>query len=366
MYKILVSGYYGFHNIGDESILQAVVENLNERLDDIEITVLSKDPEKTAEKYGIKAVDRKSFKDILKAIKNCDMLISGGGSLLQDVTSKRSILYYLAIIKLAQMCGKKTFIYSQGIGPINSEFNRKLTRKILDKTDGIVVRDENSKEFLKGIGILGSKIVVTADPVLRIKPSNLEYGKQILENEGIKLKENSLNIGMAIREKNLDSDFIGELILSIEKLYENLDANIILIPFHFAEDIRVIQRIKERVKCPVYSLENKYLTSEMLSIIGNMNLLVGVRLHALIHAVIMRVPLVGISYDPKINSFLKSIDTKAFSTVYDFRHKEFLEEVEKILENKEKILENTDIKIEKLVNDLQKNEEMIRDIIEER
>ena len=119
MYKILISGYYGFNNIGDESILKAVIDNLYEKLDGIEVTVLSRDPGSTAEKYGVRSKNRKSAMAILSEIKRCDLLISGGGSLLQDVTSGRSIIYYLMIIKAALVMGKKVFIYSQGIGPIN-------------------------------------------------------------------------------------------------------------------------------------------------------------------------------------------------------------------------------------------------------
>ncbi len=365
MYKILISGYYGFHNIGDESILQAVVGSLKEKIEDIEITVLSKDPIKTAEKYCVKAVDRKDVKAIIKAIKSCDMLISGGGSLLQDVTSKKSILYYLFIIKLAQLFGKKTFIYSQGMGPILSQFNKKLTKKVLERADGLVVRDEKSKEFLEEIGLSKNRIVVTADPVLRIKPSDLDYGRKILKNQGVEV-EKALNIGFAIRGKDIKEDFIEEIAQSIDKLYERFNANIVLIPFHFSEDLKVIHLIKNRVNCSIYSLENKYLTNEMLSIIGNMDILVGVRLHALIHAAIMNVPMVGIAYDPKINSFLKSIDQKAFSTIYDFLHEDFLEEIDKILEKRNEISQNTQVKLKKLIKDLDKNEEMIKKLIEDK
>ncbi|MBR7081800.1 MAG: polysaccharide pyruvyl transferase family protein, partial [Oscillospiraceae bacterium] len=144
MYKILISGYYGFNNIGDESILRTVVDNLREKMTDIDITILSHDPKDTESKYGVKAVDRMSLRGIIKAVRDCDMLISGGGSLLQDVTSKKSILYYLFIMRLALMFGKKVFIYSQGIGPIDRPRNRRLTARVLKKVHGIVVRDENS------------------------------------------------------------------------------------------------------------------------------------------------------------------------------------------------------------------------------
>ena len=93
MYNILISGYYGFNNIGDESILRTVIDNLREKLPDIDITVLSHDPAQTSAKYGVKAARRMSLWDIFRCVLHCDLLLSGGGSLLQDATSARSILY---------------------------------------------------------------------------------------------------------------------------------------------------------------------------------------------------------------------------------------------------------------------------------
>ena len=110
MYNILISGYYGFDNIGDESILRAVINSIRARLPECTLTVLSHDPAGTREKYGVEAVDRMAPLEILRAVRRCDMLISGGGSLLQDVTSSKSLLYYLSIIRLAKHYGKKVFM----------------------------------------------------------------------------------------------------------------------------------------------------------------------------------------------------------------------------------------------------------------
>ncbi|MBR2895458.1 MAG: polysaccharide pyruvyl transferase family protein, partial [Oscillospiraceae bacterium] len=162
MYNILISGYYGFNNIGDESILRTVIDNLREKLGEIDITVLSQNPAQTSEKYGVKSAARMSLPEIWKAVKGCDLLLSGGGSLLQDATSGRSILYYLFILRLAQLMGKKTFIYSQGIGPITSRQNRRFTAHVLRRTSGIVVRDSKSRDLLLEIGVPDHLIYVTA------------------------------------------------------------------------------------------------------------------------------------------------------------------------------------------------------------
>ena len=116
--NIIISGYYGSNNFGDECILNVLVEKLKEY--NLDITVLSLNPEKTSEINQVKALKSFALLDVAKAIKNSDMLISGGGSLLQDVTSVKSLFYYLLIIFLAKFFNKKVFIFAQGIGPIKN------------------------------------------------------------------------------------------------------------------------------------------------------------------------------------------------------------------------------------------------------
>lgn len=363
MIQILISGYYGFNNIGDESILRAVVDNLRSKLNDIEITVLSQNPDSTAQKYGVHSVNRKSVMDIIKAVRKCDLLISGGGSLLQDVTSKKSILYYLMIMWVAFFFRKKVFIYSQGIGPILSKINRRLTAATLRHTHGIVVRDEASKELLIEIGIKGEKIIVTADPVLRIKQAELSVGREILIKEGFTPDPGRMSVGFAIREKKTDSNFVDEICISIQRLIDEYQAQIVLIPFHYSEDMAVIEEIQTRLGNDVCCIRHKYLTNEMLSIIGNMDILVGVRLHALIHAAIMDVPMIAISYDPKINSFMHSIDMKAMCSVYDFKNDFFIEEFDKTVTRADAIKEKVRNRIEVLIKKLDHNEALIQELM---
>jgi len=363
MVHILISGYYGFNNIGDESILQAVINNLREKLSDIEITVLSKNPEFTAQKYNVHSVNRKSMKDIIHAVRKCDLLISGGGSLLQDVTSKKSIIYYLTIMWMAFLFRKKVFIYSQGIGPIVSKINRGLTAITLKHAQGIVVRDEASRELLIEIGLKADDVIVTADPVLRVKRADLEIGKEILKKEGFTKDPEKMTVGFAIREKKIHSNFVDEICISIRRLIDEYQAQIVLIPFHYSEDMAVIEEIEARLGKDVTCIRHKYLTNEMLSIIGNMDILVGVRLHSLIHAAIMDVPMIAISYDPKINSFMHSMDMKAMCSTYDFTNEFFIEEFEKTVERSEAIRKKVQSRIEILIKKLDTNEELIRELM---
>lgn len=363
MYNILISGYYGFDNIGDESILRTLITSLREKIPDCRLTVLSHNPASTREKYGVEAVERMSPGAILRAVRQCDMLISGGGSLLQDVTSSKSIHYYLFIIRLAKLLGKKVFIYSQGIGPIDHAFNRRATARALKKADGIVVRDERSAKLLEQIGLPQERIVITADPVIRMKRPDRTVGREILARAGIK-KDDRLTVGWAIREKNRDSTFVREITECIRWLRENYDAESVLIPFHYEEDREVCSVIAERTNGAAKCLSEKYLSEDMLSIIGNMDVLVGVRLHSMIYAAIMGVPIIGVSYDPKCTAFLNSVGLDSLSTRETFSAEAFKAEFARVLETGKEQTATVAENMRRLQKKLDTNEEMIRDIME--
>ena len=363
MYNILISGYYGFDNIGDESILRTLITSLREKIPDCSLTVLSHNPASTREKYGVEAVERMSPGAILRAVRQCDMLISGGGSLLQDVTSSKSIHYYLFIIRLAKLLGKKVFIYSQGIGPIDHAFNRRATARALKKADGIVVRDERSAKLLEQIGLPQERIVITADPVIRMKRPDRTVGREILARAGIK-KDGRLTVGWAIREKNRDSTFVREITECIRWLRENYDAESVLIPFHYEEDREVCSVIAERTNGAAKCLSEKYLSEDMLSIIGNMDVLVGVRLHSMIYAAIMGVPIIGVSYDPKCTAFLNSVGLDSLSTRESFSAEAFKAEFARVLETGKEQTATVAENMRRLQKKLDTNEEMIRDIME--
>ena len=98
MKEILISGYYGFKNSGDDALLQAIINGLDERGYKDNITVLSAMPADTAKAYGVRAVNRINVFSIIKHMKKAALLISGGGTLLQDGTSTKSLVYYISII----------------------------------------------------------------------------------------------------------------------------------------------------------------------------------------------------------------------------------------------------------------------------
>ena len=328
---ILISGYYGSKNGGDEAMLAAMLEVLREEGGALNATVISLNPEYTKKRHHVDAVPWLDVWTIVKKIRAADLLISGGGSLLQNVTSRRSLYYYLGIIFLAKIFGCRVMLYAQGIGPIRGGLAKWLMNFIVNRVDLITVRDHGSLEELQRLKITRPKIFCTADPVLAIKPVSLDAGEKILASHGI--KKTGRLIGVSVRRWIDWQNCQTALAQALDKLAEN-GAQIIFIPMQFPNDIKAAESIAALMKNPAAVLDEEFSTAEILSLVGNMNALIGIRLHALIFAGVMGVPMLGISYDPKIDRFLDSIGEKPIGNLSDVTAEKIFDAVTKKLDAK--------------------------------
>ena len=330
MKNILISGYYGSKNGGDEAMLAAMLETLRELYDDINFTVISLNPEYTKKRHNVDAVAWLNVWAIVKKILYADLLISGGGSLLQNVTSRRSLYYYLGIIFLAKFFGRKVMLYAQGIGPIRGTLAHKLMNWIVNRVDLITVRDKGSLAELGRLKITKPKIFCTADPVLAIKPVTLDAGEKILSRHSLKKAEEKF-IGVSVRRWIDWENCRNNLASALDKLSEETGAKIIFLPMQFPEDVKAAKLTAELMKKNCTVVDEELSTAEILSLVGCMDILISIRLHALIFAGVMGVPMLGISYDPKIERFLDSIDEKPLGTLSEVSVEEIFNGVTKKL-----------------------------------
>ena len=301
--KVVISGYYGFDNIGDEAILKSIIMALREEDKDIEITVLSSNPESTKKNYNVNAINRWNLRKIFSELSCSDGLISGGGSLLQDVTSSRSILYYTSIMGIANLLRKPVFIYAQGIGPINKSFNKKIVRYFLNKVDYISLRDIDSFNLIKSIGVKNN-VDIVPDPVM-----GLDFNCN-----NIKSKEDYIVI--SVREWENKESYLKD----IAKFCEDMNLNglsIKLLPMHGRLDEEVSKVLASMLSFDVEILSYNMNIESKLNYIKNSKLMVGMRLHALIFAGNVSTPMIGISYDPKIDSYLNLVNQPCIGNVKD-------------------------------------------------
>ncbi len=306
MKEILISGYYGFQNNGDDALLLSIVNDLKRTNPRAPIVVLSKCPAETERVYGVKAIDRFNIFSILRHMKRAGLLISGGGTLIQDATSTKSLRYYLGIIQIAKLFGVKVMLYANGIGPLINESSRRITKRILNKTELITLRDDGSQKVLDSIGVNGPKTVLTADPVFNLEIS--KNGEAILESIGARAPR----IGISVREwKTLPKDFAEAMAEFSDYAYERYGLEPVLIPMQPSRDAEISRRIAERAKHTPAVFDKSCDIHDMLSVIGAMDVCVGMRLHTLIYAAAGSVPLIGLVYDPKISGFMNYMHINA-------------------------------------------------------
>ncbi len=359
--NITILGYHGFGNCGDEAILLAMKNNINKMYSNANITVLSFNPENTKTLYGINAVKRFSIPSVVKQIMKTDVLIAGGGTLLQDETSTRSLLYYLSIIYFAKMLRKKVMLYSNGIGPVHKNHNRKLIKRVINKVDLITLRDQFSKEELVDIGVT-KEIHVTADPAFSLNADDINV-KKIFEKEKIDTSKDL--VGISIRKWKNEEDFVNKISELSKYILNKYDVNIVIIPMQHSYDMDISNKLYKKIDNErVFLLKGDYLSQEVLAVIGSLTLLLSMRLHTLIFAGAEEVPLAGIIYDPKINNYLRLLDMPSLGDCNNLDVEHMKTVVDDMLTDKEKYLAKLKITSKKLKHDVLQNDIYLRTLIE--
>lgn len=300
--KIALSGYYGFDNAGDEALLSAITSALKRVAPEAEFVVFSGEPDRTASLHGIRAVNYLNPFAIFRELATADLLISGGGSIFQDVTSARSLPYYISVVALARMLMRPVIFYAQGVGPINRKFSKFLMRLVGNRVNLITLRDEDSREYLQNLGVVRPPLLVTADPVFSLVPGEQE--KQLAERIGNSISNGKPLVGVSVRRWPALDGYQPGLARVLDKLSQQ-GYQIVFVPMAYPDDISECRLIASLMQQDARVLE-KYMTSrEHLAFISRLDLMVGMRLHALVFAASRGVPFAGISYDPKVDSFLK-------------------------------------------------------------
>lgn len=306
--RVVISGYYGYHNVGDEAILKSIITALRSQDANIEIVVLSNDIEYTKKTYNVEAINRWNILQIYNELRKSDGLISGGGSLLQDATSNRPIKYYTFIMKIAKLVKKPVFIYAQGVGPISDDLNKKITKKSFEKADYITLRDKESIDLVKSIGVTKS-IDLVSDPVMGFSIDGFE------SNICDKYEGDYISISVRDWDK-AKTDFLKKVAKACDDIIEN-GYNVVFLPMHGRHDYETSRKVSDMMNndCDIFPHESSI--EEKILCIKKSKLMIGMRLHALIFAASANTPMIGISYDPKIDSFLNLVNQLCIGSVDD-------------------------------------------------
>jgi len=312
---VIISGYYGFGNMGDDSLLQLIIGSLKKRDPEMKITVLSRDPKKTRETYGVRSINRFDIPAIIREMKSksCRLLISGGGTLLTDITSERSLFYYTYIMKLAKKHGLDIMMYASGIGPLQSDRSRRMAKQALEDADVITLRDNMSHSELEALGIDKAKAVVTADPAFRLQPQSDNWIKYVMNREGLSGDRKYFAVSVRGGVTGISAGELEKLAFACRLVCENTKLTPVIVVLQPLLDDEVSKKLAElistggkgrRIDIPIV---DGLCASELTGLMTHMEFAISMRLHLLIYSCDAGIPVAALSHDPKLDALCEML-----------------------------------------------------------
>jgi len=338
--RVAISGYYGCGNAGDEAVLAGIRDSFARLAGDrVALTALSQHPEETYALHGIEAANRLDLRTLKSVIGSSNLLISGGGSLLQDTTSLKSLLYYLYVMRIAIAQKIPLMMYAQGIGPLKRRISRTLVRMTANHAAHITVRDSASAELLRSIGVKRPAIDVTADPAFALDSAPDAIVSQLLGRNGLGgiTATSGGHIAVALRPWGERSPALlkkyCELLSAIEK---RTGRECILLPMHHPDDLNFADALNNEMGGRFKILRENCGPEIVLGIVARMDCVVAMRLHTLIFAARGCVPAFALAYDPKVTQLMRGLEAQDFTADWrDFDIAAVVPGVERLLQQRQ-------------------------------
>jgi polysaccharide pyruvyl transferase CsaB len=316
---ILIAGSYGMGNTGDEAILAAILDQLRARVPNAIIQVVAGDVQYIRAQFSVETVPWDDWSAIVQAVKRSDLIIQGGGGLFFDYwgfdpksllqNTAPDLAHFGGFSLLAGLFHKPFMLYACGVGPLFTDEGREMVRLVFSLAHCATVRDAESKALLEEIGMDGARVLVTADPAFSLQMADPQRVDAILAQSQINPGLPLICVAPRPWEFGISqSTWEKQLAQNLALFASKKAAQILLIPFHKGYDDATIQRIQAQLPADtVRVLGNGYSVSEIASVIGRSNLLVGMRLHSLLFAILTGTPAVALAYDPKVRNLARRI-----------------------------------------------------------
>ena len=285
---VLLCGYYGEHNLGDDALLEVLLQQLPASTGAL---VTARDRQQVQERWGVATVDRGSLAAVLAALGRCRALVLGGGSLLQDATSFKSLLYYAALITAAWVQRKPVLLWGQGLGPLRRRRSRLLVRALLPLVSRVCWRDPDSAQLAARLGRGDGH---APDPVWVSTPGQWRGrgGPLVLCWRATPLL---LQHGWQ------------PYLQALERLAAEQDRQVIWLPLHREQDTALLHQLQEQGLVGAGLLQRSrqvvaLTPREAKAVFATAGLVVAMRLHGLILAAVSGAPCAALSYDPKVSA----------------------------------------------------------------
>jgi len=298
---------------------------------------------------------------VFSALRQGDALLSGGGSLLQDTTSTRSLLYYLSVIRCALWLHKPVMLYANGIGPVRKRANRRRVRQVVERAALVTLRDHASARELEAMGIT-RPARVTADPVFHLEPAGTERSRELLRLA--ELPEGRPFAAVSVRDWHNMGDFYTQLAGLCDHLRRAHGLEVLFLLMQPQRDRQATAQVRGLMEEPSYVLDSPCAPRELMGVLGQARLCLAMRLHTLIFAARMAVPAMGLVYDPKVASYLEELDLPAAGDVEHFDGPEARRRADALLADYDAVLARLQDKSAQLTQAARENERLLLELLE--
>ncbi len=303
---VAVCGAYGRGNEGDEAILRSILQEIREQDPDVPICVVSRNPAETRLTHRVQAIHTFHLPAFARLSRRCRLYLNGGGSLIQDVTSRRSLWFYLFTLWQAKRRKVPVIMYGCGIGPVLHRSDRRLAGRVISRNvDVITLRETDSLQELKALGVSGPEIVPAADPSLTLKHRDEAAAEGVARSVG--LDPAGRYAAFLLRPWPGFEEKIPAFAGAADRLFREDGLIPVFLTVDRGKDLPAARQVVRVMKETALLPEERLSGEELSDLLSHMQAAVSMRLHGLIFAAGRGTPLVGVVYDPKVRSFLRYI-----------------------------------------------------------
>lgn len=294
--RVILFGYYGFGNSGDEAVLAGLLHGLRQfGPSDVEYLVLSGNPKQTETLHGVPAKPRNDWRTLVREASAADLWIFGGGSLLQNVTGPLTLPYYLGVMRLIRLRGSRFALHAQGVGPIAGRVSRRMTGSAVKRAARISVRDSASKETLVALGIPAAAVHMGADLAFLLPAPKAD---QSVGPRG--------QVAVAVREWGETDRWLPQLLEGLRHFLAEAGAEAIVVPMDTADE-PLARRIAGELGAGAMATDGDAPYTEKKRLLAGCSLVLAMRLHAGVLASLEHVPSVFLAYDPKVTAMAERL-----------------------------------------------------------
>lgn len=297
----MICGYYGHGNGGDEALLATLLEMLPQNCLPVVITA---DRAQTEKLHQVATIDRSNFAQIFQELQRSDYFVWGGGSLMQDVTSWRSPLYYGGLMRLAQVLGLTTIAWAQGVGPFRSKVTAWWTKHSLQNCSLISVRDDHSARLLQSWGL---SVSIAPDPVWALTSSAPTALWDLpAPRVAVCLRSHPLLTPQRL-------DVLGQALRDFQQATQTY---ILLVPFQQQQDSAVADILAHKLPPEHRSIWRETNPRLLKGLFRGVEMAIAMRLHGVIMSASVGCRCFGLSYDPKVRVVMDTLGLDGYDLQY--------------------------------------------------